>query len=76
MYFWAYKLGGDECGAFASWTAGWCNLLGQIAGVASGGYAGAQIFGEIITLATGQIMTPPKILGLYVVMLFIAGKTS
>lgn len=41
LYFWAYKLGGDEWGPFSSWIAGWCNLLGQIAGVASGAYAGS-----------------------------------
>lgn len=37
-YYWAYRLGGPKWGPFASWTAGWCNLLGQIAGVASGRY--------------------------------------
>ena len=31
-------MGGPKWGPFASWTAGWCNLLGQIAGVASGMY--------------------------------------
>ena len=42
LYYWAFKLGG-EWGPFASWMAGWTNLLGQVAGVSSGGYAGAQI---------------------------------
>ena len=40
LYYWSYRLGGVQWGPFCSWTAGWCNLVGQIAGVASGGYAG------------------------------------
>ena len=54
LYYWSFVLGGPEWGPFCSWVSGWCNLLGQIAGVASGGYAGATIFAQIITLSTGQ----------------------
>lgn len=32
LYYWAFVLGGPEWGPFASWLAGWTNLLGQIAG--------------------------------------------
>lgn len=53
-YYWAFRLGGPEWGPFCSWTAGWCNLLGQIAGVASGGYAGAQIICNMISLNSGD----------------------
>lgn len=30
LYYWSYKLGGTTWGPFSSWTAGWCNLLGQV----------------------------------------------
>ena len=76
LYFWAYKLGGDEWGAFSSWMAGWANLLGQIAGVASGGYAGAQIFAEIILLVNGNVVDNRGILGLYALMLTVAGVVN
>lgn len=74
LYFWAYKLGGDTWGPFASWIAGWCNLLGQIAGVSSGAYAGAQVFGEIISLTSNdnQPVSNAGIIGLFALMLFIA----
>mmetsp|Transcript_18068 Transcript_18068/g.16363 ORF Transcript_18068/g.16363 Transcript_18068/m.16363 type:complete len:561 (-) Transcript_18068:150-1832(-) len=73
LYYWAYRLGGPTWGPFASWIAGWCNLLGQIAGVASGAYAGAQIFGEILALTSNIKINGSQILGLYALMLFIAG---
>lgn len=76
LYFWAFRLGGPDWGPFASWTAGWCNLLGQIAGVASGGYAGAEIFAEIIEICTGDTITNAGVLGLYAVMLVIAGVVN
>lgn len=73
LYFWAFRLGGEEWGPFCSWIAGWCNLLGQIAGVASGGYAGAEIFAEIVNLSTGQVLTTNQVFGLYALMLCVAG---
>ena len=76
LYYWSFRLGGPEksqWGPFASWMSGWTNLLGQIAGVASGGFAGAQIFAEIIILTTGKKVNQVQILGLYAVMLVIAG---
>lgn len=48
LYYWSYRLGGEEWGPFASWISGWCNLLGQFAGVASGAYAGGEIMAGII----------------------------
>eukprot|EP01038_Epipyxis_sp_PR26KG_P007533 gene7533-10266_t len=50
LYYWSFRLGGDDWGRFSAWTSGWCNLIGQIAGVASGGYAGAEIIGDIISI--------------------------
>lgn len=57
LYYWAYQLGGPKYGPFASWMAGWSNLLGQIAGVASGGYAAAQVVSSMIQLNTGYQMS-------------------
>lgn len=73
LYYWAYRLGGEKWGGFASWMAGWTNLLGQIAGVASGGYAGADIIAEIIVLTSGQRVSNVQVLGLYALMLIVAG---
>eukprot|EP00667_Euglena_gracilis_P005334 EG_transcript_5372 len=73
LYFWAYRLGGREWGPFAAWTAGWCNLLGQIGGVASGGYSGAQVIGEIVTITSGTKLDKPALLGIYAACLVVAG---
>lgn len=73
LYYWAYRLGGDDYGPFCSWMAGWTNLLGQIAGVASGGYSGAEIIGDIATLSTGYVLTPPQLLGTFAATLVFAG---
>lgn len=74
LYFWADKLGGKEWGPYSSWMAGWLNLLGQIAGVASGGYAGAEILVEIITLSTGNVaVTGAQTMGIYACVLVVAG---
>lgn len=53
-----------------------CNLLGQIAGVASGGYAGAEILGNIIMLSRGVTLTNVEILALYAFMLVVAGVVN
>jgi amino acid transporter len=73
LYYWAYRLGGDEWGPFASWMAGWLNLLGQIAGVASGGYSGAEVIGDISTLTSGVVFTPVQLLAVYALVLIFAG---
>lgn len=73
LYYWAYRLGGHTWGPFSSWMAGWCNLLGQIAGVASGGYAGAEVLADIAALTTGYIVSPPEKLAVFGLVLFVAG---
>ena len=73
LYYWAYHLGGNTYGPFFSWMAGWVNLLGQIAGVASGGYSGAEILGDITTLTTGYVLSPPEVLGVFALVLVVAG---
>jgi amino acid transporter len=66
-------LGGPTYGPFASWTAGWCNLLGQIAGVASGGYSGAQIISNMIQVQSGYMLSNGELLVVYLVVLILAG---
>ncbi|QSZ28658.1 hypothetical protein DSL72_003157 [Monilinia vaccinii-corymbosi] len=43
MYFVTKNVVPDEHGAIWSWVIGWCNLLGQTAGVASVGYTVSQL---------------------------------
>jgi amino acid transporter len=73
LYYWAYRLGGAEWGPFFSWVSGWANLLGQVAGVASGGYSGAEVIADICTLTTGYQFTNVQFLLLYAMVLFGAG---
>eukprot|EP00667_Euglena_gracilis_P002901 EG_transcript_2908 len=76
LYFWAHRLGGPEWGPFAAWTAGWCNLLGQIGGVASGGYSGAVVIGEIVTITTGTTLDTPSLFGIFAACLVVAGVVN
>ena len=76
LYYWAFRLGGPEWGGFGSWMAGWTNLLGQIAGVASGGFAGAQIFAEIVFMTHNVRLDRFAVLGLYALMLIVAGVVN
>jgi amino acid transporter len=73
LYYWSYRLGGPKWGPFASWTAGWCNLLGQIGGVASGGYSGALVIADIVQITTDHNMNQFQVLGLYAGTLVLAG---
>jgi amino acid transporter len=73
LYYWAYRLGGPDWGPFFSWVSGWLNLLGQIAGVASGGYSGAEVIADICTLTTGANFTNVQFLFLYALVLVVAG---
>ena len=76
LYYWAYRLGGPEWGPFFSWISGWCNLLGQIAGVASGGYSGAKVIADICTLTTGVTLTKVQFLFMYALVLSIASTVN
>ena len=76
LYYWAYRMGGKDKGSwgpFASWMAGWTNLLGQIAGLASGSYSGAQITVDMIYLINGTRVGPVGLMILNGVILIIAG---
>ena len=76
LYFWAYRLGGKEWGPFSSWLAGWTNLLGQIAGVSSGSYSGAQILADILRLANGARVDPLGLMYLNIITLIVAGVVN
>ena len=76
LYYWAYRLGGKEWGPFASWMAGWANLLGQIAGLASGSYSGAQITVDIIYLMSGNRVGPVGLMVLNGLILIVAGVVN
>jgi amino acid transporter len=56
-----------------SWTAGWANLLGQVAGVASGGYSGAQIIANMVYVNNNYSMNAGEVLALYFIVLVLAG---
>lgn len=73
LYYYAYRLGKEDWGPFASWMTGWCNLLGQIAGLSSGSYSGAMITCDIIYMLSGLRMSKIGIMGLNFVILVIAG---
>ena len=78
IYYWAWRLGGSRWGPFASWTAGWCNLVGQVAGVASGAYAGAELLSNIIQLSAPDLpaLSNAQVLGLFVGVLVVAGTVN
>ena len=73
LYYWSYRLGGETWGPFFSWMSGWLNLLGQIAGVASGGYSGAEVLGDIATLTSGVVLSPEQLLAVFALVLIVAG---
>ena len=103
LYYWSFRLGGEEWGPFASWMSGWTNLLGevspkfvymqsnhkandialsatcilngigQIAGVASGGYSGAEVIADIIQINYGYVLAPSELLGVFALVLALAG---
>lgn len=73
LYYWAYRLGGEDYGPFYSWMAGWSNLLGQIAGVSSGSYSGAQILSDILHLMSGSRVDPMGLMYLNILTLLMAG---
>lgn len=52
------------------------SMIGQIAGVASGAYAGAQILAQTITITTNIQFGSGAILVFYAIMLIIAGVVN
>lgn len=76
VYYWSYVLGGREWGPFAAWLAGWTNLLGQVAGLASGSYSGAIILSDILYLLTKHDSSKYDLLGYNISILVIAGVVN
>jgi amino acid permease (GABA permease) len=72
LYYWSAKLAGRN-GAAWSWFTGWFNLLGQI-GVTAGIDFGLAFFSSaLLNLLFGYPLTPPYIILLYAVALFLHG---
>jgi amino acid permease (GABA permease) len=72
LYYWAAKLGGNNSAAW-SWFTGWFNLLGQV-GVTAGIDFGLAFFVDYwLNLVFGYSTSPPWIILIYGIVLFIHG---
>jgi amino acid permease (GABA permease) len=72
LYYWSAKLAGKQGPAW-SWFTGWFNLLGQI-GVTAGIDFGLAFFSSALLNALfGYPQTPPAIILLYAIVLFLHG---
>jgi amino acid permease (GABA permease) len=72
LYYWAAKLGGKNSAGW-SWFTGWFNLLGQV-GVTAGIDFGLALFADaFLNLTFGYPTTPPWIILLYGIALFLHG---
>src|SRR5579864_8444726 len=72
LYYWSAKLGGTH-GAGWSWFTGWFNLLGQVAITAGIDFGLSFFIDFLLNLWFGYPVTPPYIIGIYAVVLFIHG---
>jgi amino acid permease (GABA permease) len=72
LYYWAAKLGGHNSAGW-SWFTGWFNLLGQVA-ITAGIDFGLAFFADfLLNLLFGYPATPPWIILIYGIVLFIHG---
>src|SRR5438105_9671747 len=72
LYYWSAKLAGKQGPAW-SWFTGWFNLLGQI-GVTAGIDFGLAFFtSALLNSLLGYPLTPPAIIFVYAVVLFLHG---
>ena len=72
LYYWAAKLGGKNSAGW-SWFTGWFNLLGQVA-VTAGIDFGLSLFADaFLNAAFNYPSTPPWIVLIYAVVLFLHG---
>src|SRR5579872_6826464 len=72
LYYWAAKLGGKNSAGW-SWFTGWFNLLGQV-GVTAGIDFGLAFFVDYwLNLVFGYSTSPPWIILIYGIVLFIHG---
>ena len=72
LYYWAAKLGGDNSAGW-SWFTGWFNLLGQVAVTAGIDFGLALFLDAFLNLTLGYPTTPPWIILLYGIALFLHG---
>jgi amino acid permease (GABA permease) len=72
LYYWAAKLGGDNSAAW-SWFTGWFNLLGQVAVTAGIDFGLAFFVDYWLNLVFGYSTSPPWIILIYGIVLFIHG---
>jgi len=72
LYYWAAKLGGNNSAAW-SWFTGWFNLLGQVAVTAGIDFGLAYFTDFLLNLLFSYPTTPPAIILIYGIVLFIHG---
>ena len=72
LYYWAAKLGGNNAAGW-SWFTGWFNLLGQVAVTAGIDFGLAFFVDYWLNLVFGYATTPPAIILVYGIVLFIHG---
>src|ERR1700716_3852444 len=72
LYYWSAKLA-DKNGPAWSWFTGWFNLLGQIAVTAGIDFGPALFSTALLNLLFGYPATPPYIILIYAIVLFLHG---
>ncbi|MDQ6743302.1 MAG: amino acid permease [Candidatus Dormibacteraeota bacterium] len=72
LYYWSAKLA-DNNGPAWSWFTGWFNLLGQIAVTAGIDFGLAFFSTALLNLLFGYPNTPPYIILIYAIVLFLHG---
>jgi amino acid permease (GABA permease) len=72
LYYWAAKLGGKNSAGW-SWFTGWFNLLGQVAVTAGIDFGLAFFVDFLLNLWFSYPATPPGIIAIYAVVLFVHG---
>ena len=72
LYYWSAKLAGKNGPAW-SWFTGWFNLLGQIAVTAGIDFGLAFFASALLNLLFGYPTTPPFIILIYGIVLFLHG---
>jgi amino acid permease (GABA permease) len=72
LYYWSAKLAGKQGPAW-SWFTGWFNLLGQIAVTAGIDFGLALFSSALLNSLFGYPQTPPYIILLYAIALFLHG---
>ncbi|PIL34552.1 transporter [Ganoderma sinense ZZ0214-1] len=72
-YYWAAMLADPQHAAFASWTTGWFNFLGQVACTASISFTIANFLSTLATFDTSFVPEPRITIGIYAGVLVLQG---